>query len=124
MGDLPANEFEFHATSVFASGGMLLSGDDLTTISANRLDMLKKLLPPLGVAAQFSDDRLLVGRVKSQKQELVCLLNWEDQPQAIALPLSRPCEVRDFWSGEVLGKKEGTFTSNLGPRSAKLLVCS
>jgi alpha-galactosidase len=124
MGDLAENEFEFHATSVFASGGMLLSGDDLTTISANRLEMLRKLLPPLGVAAEFADDRLRVGRVKSANREVVCLLNWEDEPQTIAFPLSRPRDVRDFWTGEVLGRKEGTFASNLGPRSARLLVCS
>ena len=31
-GDLPDNEFRFHATAIFASGGMILSGDDLTAI--------------------------------------------------------------------------------------------
>ena len=32
-GDLPDNEFQFHATAIYASGGMILSGDDLTKIS-------------------------------------------------------------------------------------------
>src|SRR6185295_3580230 len=44
MGELPANEFEFHATAIYASGGMVLSGDDLTKIADERLVMLKKLL--------------------------------------------------------------------------------
>ena len=38
-GDLPDNEFQFHATAIYASGGMLLSGDDLTKISEPRLAM-------------------------------------------------------------------------------------
>ena len=42
-------------------GGMTLSGDDLTTIPPDRLAMLKKLLPPAGVAAEFEDDSLRVG---------------------------------------------------------------
>ena len=31
-GDLPEEEFRFHATAIYATGGMILSGDDLTTI--------------------------------------------------------------------------------------------
>jgi alpha-galactosidase len=125
MGDLPANEFVFHATTIYASGGMLLSGDDLTKISTDRLDMLRKLLPPTGVAAIFADDSLRVGRVKLPDREVVCLLNWDDQLQTISFRLSRASRITDFWSGEVLGKHEGVFTSsNMAPHSARLLICS
>ena len=33
-GDLTDNEYQFHATTIYATGGMVLSGDDLTKISA------------------------------------------------------------------------------------------
>ncbi len=46
-------EYRFHATPIMASGGLVLSGDDLSTLPADRLAMLKKLLPPTGVAAEF-----------------------------------------------------------------------
>ena len=39
---------------------MILSGDDLTKITAARLAMLRKLEPPTGVAARFDDDSLEV----------------------------------------------------------------
>ncbi len=54
-GELSEDEFRFHATAIYASGGMILSGDDLTTITPPRLAMLKKLQPPTGRAARFAD---------------------------------------------------------------------
>jgi hypothetical protein len=36
-GDLGEEEFRFHATSIYASGGMIPSGDDLTKIGPARL---------------------------------------------------------------------------------------
>ena len=55
-GNLPAEQYRFHATMAVAYGGMILSGDDLSTLAPDRLEMLKKLLPPTGVAAEFVDD--------------------------------------------------------------------
>jgi alpha-galactosidase len=135
MGDLPLNEFQFHATAIYASGGMLLSGDDLTKISADRLAMLKKLMPPTGKAAEFADDSLRVGIVNLPDVRVVCVFNWEDQPQTIQVPLprptrthpmrTRPTRVTDFWTGEELGRREGSLTiHDLPSRTAKLLVCN
>ena len=45
-GELSEDEYRFHATVIYASGGMILSGDDLTTITPARLAMLRKLQPP------------------------------------------------------------------------------
>src|SRR5262245_33245025 len=86
-GDLPDTEFQFHATVIYASGGMVLSGDDLTKIPAPRLVMLKKLLPPTGIAAEFEDDSLRVGMMKLRDARMVCVLNWDDNPQTIAFRL-------------------------------------
>src|SRR5579871_807993 len=62
-GDITDDEFRFHATAVFAAGGLVLSGDDLTKIAPDRLAMLRKLLPPTGAAAEFEDESLQVGFV-------------------------------------------------------------
>ena len=81
-GDLPDNEFQFHATAIYASGGMILSGDDLTKINEQKLAMLRKLQSPTGVAARFDDDSFRVGRIDLPKRrQVVSLLNWEDAPQ-------------------------------------------
>jgi alpha-galactosidase len=119
-GDLPDNEFQFHATSIYASGGMVLSGDDLTKIPANRLTMLRKLLPPTGVAAQFDDESLEVGRMG----KMICVFNWDETPRNIAVQLPTKARVTDYWSGEDLGVHQGTLAIKLEPHSARLLKCT
>ena len=52
-GTLTEEEFRFHATAIYASGGMILSGDDFTFIPLDRLAMVQKLLPPTGVGSHI-----------------------------------------------------------------------
>ena len=124
MGELPDNEFEFHATAIYASGGMILSGDDLTKISGERLAMLKKLLPPQPVAATFADDSFRVGNIERNGVRTVCVFNWEEAPQTFSILLPRSTQINNFWSGEDLGTHRGTFLiKELPAHSAKVLVC-
>ena len=75
-GDMPIDEYRFHATATFASGGMILSGDDLTTLPADRMEMLRKLLPATARAARFDDETLQRGVVElGGGGTAVCLLN-------------------------------------------------
>src|SRR5215831_13018871 len=123
-GDLPDNEFQFHASAIYASGGMILSGDDLTTINPQKLAMLNRLLPPTGVAAQFTDESLNTGFVKLPRAWMACVFNWEDKPQTFNLDLPRRAKVTDFWDGASLGVQSETVSiKELSPHSAKLLVC-
>ncbi len=123
-GKLPEDEFRFHATAIYASGGMLLSGDDLTRISPERLAMLRVLDPPTGVAARFEDDTFRVGIVDLKDKRLVCLFNWNDAPQTIAFPLEVRSRVTDCWSHADLGVHEGRMEmKDLPPHSATLLAC-
>jgi alpha-galactosidase len=123
-GDLPEDKYRFHATAVYASGGMLLSGDDLTKIRPERLAMLRKLLPPTGVAAEFEDDSLRVGQVRQQGRSVACLLNWDEQPRTLSFRLRGPCRVTDVWTGEDLGRREGTVeVKDVAGHSGRLLRC-
>jgi alpha-galactosidase len=123
-GDLPDEEFQFHATAIYASGGMVLSGDDLTAIPPARLAMLQKLLPPTGVAARFEDDALEVGVVTLPAARMVCVFNWSERPKTFTVPLAAPARLRDFWSGEPLGRHDGSVTvKDVPPHGARLLVC-
>ena len=103
---------------------MLLSGDDLTKISAEKLSMLRKLLPPSGTAARFDDDSFRVGRVQLERREVVAVLNWNEAPQDVSITLSRRCRITDFWSDVVLGTHSGTFKiDDMIGRSGRLLIC-
>jgi alpha-galactosidase len=122
-GDLSEDEFRFHATAIYASGGMILSGDDLTKISPERLSMLKRLLPPTGVAASFEDDSMRIGVVKTGSDTMVCLFNWEDSPQSLSCRLPASGRITDYWTGEVLKQHNGALNiDNVPPRSARLVV--
>ena len=124
-GDLPENEFQFHATAIYASGGLLLSGDDLTKISAEKLSMLRKLQPPTGVAARFDDDTFRVGRIALKGRKVVSVLNWSDSPQHVSVRLTRRCRITDFWSDAPLGTHSGSFEiKDMPARSGRLLICA
>jgi alpha-galactosidase len=124
-GELTDDEFRFHATAIYATGGMVLSGDDLTSIPEPRLAMLKKLVPPTGIPATFDDERLLVGTVRLSNRTVLCLFNWLDTPQTIRAAIERPALVTDFWTGDSLGRRDyhGIEIKDMSPHSARLLVC-
>ncbi len=119
---VPLNELQFHATTVHASGGMLLSGDDLPTLTPERVALLKKLIPPTGRAARFADETLAVGRGPNGKGEFLYLFNWGDQPAERVVSLPRPAGLKNYWTGELLGQYEGEYrVPALAPHTALLL---
>ena len=123
-GELPDNEFTFHASVIYATGGMVLSGDDLTTISKERLAMLRKLQPPTGVAARFEDASLRAGTIDLQRQRIACFFNWSDAPDTIAVQVEGACQLRDFWTDEDRGRHAGGRLSlTLPARTARLIIC-
>jgi alpha-galactosidase len=123
-GDLTDNEYQFHATAIFASGGMVLSGDDMTKIAPARLAMLKKLIPPSGVAAEFTDSLLRTGFARVKGKTFLCGFNWGDVPDSIFFKLPKPAKITDFWSGEDFGHQERAFIlKDVPAHSARLLVC-
>ena len=123
-GALSEDEFRFHATVIFASGGMILSGDDLTTITPARLAMLKKLQPPTGRAARFADTSMQVGVVDLQGRQAICLLNWDDEPRDLTYTLARPYRVRELWTDEDLGTRTGNLTITVAPHGGKVMICT
>ena len=124
-GNLAEDEYRYHASAIYGSGGLILSGDDLTKLPAGRLATLRKLLPPSGTAARFEDETLQVGRVPLAGREVICLFNHEDAPKSLSARLDRPCRVVNFWTGADLGHREGTLTIEaMPPHSARLLICT
>jgi alpha-galactosidase len=109
---------------MYASGGMVLSGDDLTTLPPARAAMLRTLLPPTGVAAEFDDETLRVGHVRRPDRRLICLFNWDDVPRTLTVRLPAAVTVTDHWTGESLGHRQGVLSFEMEPRSARLLRTS
>jgi alpha-galactosidase len=124
-GNLTDDQFRFHASAIFATGGMILSGDDLTTITPARLAMLRKLQPPSATAARFADVSLRVGVVDLPGRKAICLFNWTEASQHTEYSLSRSTHVRDFWTDEDLGRlAAGRHALTLAPHSGRVLMCT
>jgi alpha-galactosidase len=119
---MPIEEYRFHASAIMASGGLVLSGDDLSTLPADRLAMLKKLLPPTGVAAEFADENLTVGTVKLRDRTLLCVFNWSDEAAKIPVKVARSGEVSDLWSGQSYGRQTALEVRLKGHEGTVLVV--
>jgi len=120
-GELTDDECRFHATAIYATGGMVLSGDDLTAIPPARAAMLRRLLPPTGVAAEFDDESLEVGVVRLRDARLFCAFNWDDAPRTRVLQVGRGAAVVDVWTGEPLTPRGAALQIVMPPRTARLL---
>jgi len=120
---LPENEFIYHATNVFATGGMLLSGDDLTKMTPAKLTMLKKLIPPAGKAARFQNEKFETGVTRMSGCDMYSIFNRDDTAayRRIVLPAGK-YRLTDVWTGEDIGIFENEYIlAALAPRSARLI---
>jgi alpha-galactosidase len=124
-GELTEEEVRFHATAIFASGGMVLSGDDLTQIAADRMAMLQALVPPGSAAARFEDSSFRTGVVGLRDGVAVCFLNWDDEPRVLSAPAPRASRVRELWTGEDRGPHAGgALRMAVPPHGGRVLVCT
>jgi alpha-galactosidase len=118
------DEFLFHATAIYASGGMVLSGDNLASLSDEKLATLRKLLPPTDQPASFDDASCRIGRIESEDHLKLCLFNWDDTPSDMTVALPGSYLVHDFWTGEELGQHQQMLQiRGLAAHAARLLVC-
>lgn len=121
-GDPAANEKQFHAVATYASGGMLLSGDDLTRLPQNQFATLRRCATSTGTAARFASERLELGTIDDGNARYLVLLNWSNEPTRHAAQLEEPCRIVDVFTDEDLGTHDREFVlPTLAPRSGRLL---
>jgi len=119
---LTDDEIMFHATAIYATGGAIISSDEIGGLPAQKLAMLRKFLPPSRTAAKFSDENFRVGRIDQKVQQMVFLFNWGDSPESMSFLLDSPSKIVDFWTDEDLGVHEGSFQTDVAPHGARQLV--
>ena len=79
------DELLFHATLIHATGGMVLTGDDMRTYGDLEKSRLAELCPPSGKAMRFDSEDFSIGR--SEDGTSVALLNWTNEPRDFTVPL-------------------------------------
>lgn len=119
---LTRKEFLFNATYTLASGGMVLSSDDITEFTEQNVTDLKKLLPPQGTAAVFDKDDACVGRIQLDEEQIICIFNFEDVPRSFTVRTETSGRVKDFWSEEEIAEWDcGEHAVHLEGHSARAL---
>lgn len=121
--DITDDEFLFHATYICAVGGMVLSGDDLSNTSLERLDVLKYLLSSEHISAKFDDDSFKIGRKTLNKKEILCLFNWNDSAEDLKVDVNGQYSVYDVWHKKDMGLYEDSIEVKMMPRSGLVLEC-
>ena len=117
------NEFIYNATYILASGGMVLSGDDITEFTTQDEKYLKKLLPPSGVAAMFESDDCNIGHLSIKGEEIFCFFNKENETRNFQITLNHAGRVKNFWTEEDFGMwKQGTRMISVEGHSAAAYV--
>ncbi len=120
-GRVTRDEFMFNAAYVLASGGMVLSGDDMTVLLEDNKKIIQKLLPPIGEAAIFDNTDYKVGRIKLDNGVIICVFNYDDKPCDMEIKIDGFCTVADFWTDEEFGLfTEVISICSMSPHSAKV----
>jgi alpha-galactosidase len=97
------NQYMFHAALIYATGGMLLSGDDVGSIPANRMKILRSVAVPTGIAARWNANTFDYGWINDGKLKKLVILNWSKIPKTFTIPIDKPCKVKDFFTGQEVG---------------------
>ncbi len=121
-------EARIRATTVALSGGHVMLSEDLRTISADRLEMVKRILPPLKKSARpvnlfenpFPDGYPSIWCLDIERetgsQKTVALFNFDRSsmefmlnPELLGIPDDMEYIALEWWEGKWLGR----FTSNM-----------
>ena len=124
-GPVTRSEFLFNAAYTMASGGMVLSSDDISALREENIALLRKLLPPVPTAAEFDDDSFTVGRaVMEDGKTILCLFNFTDEAKDISADLDGSFTVYDLFEDGDMGRAENRIVfAGFAPHSAKVLIC-
>jgi alpha-galactosidase len=118
------DEFKFHTAYIYASGGMILSGDDTASMSAVNKSIINEILKTKNIAARFDDDSFRIGRIIDGDDEILCLFNWGDSNSSLEVKLKSSCQVVDYWTGKELGAHiENIVLKDMPLHSSRMLVC-
>ncbi|WP_127585603.1 alpha-galactosidase [Paenibacillus koleovorans] len=139
---IPLNEARITASMFGLSGGPIMLGDEIVSISEERLNLIKKCLPQYEKMAKPADlftsvypDWPKVFNLKVSKPweewQVVGLLNTEPTTKIFELAMHEldldsqtDYTVFDFWDEMYLGEARGTLTVEVPPYSIKVLRVS
>lgn len=134
---LPVEQARAWATLQGLTGQALMASDRLPDLSAERIEIMKRVFPaldvrPLDLFPSLRTKHVWDLKVKhlSRSYDVVGLFNFDrEQASAVALSWtelgldeSKPVHIFDFWNDEYLGSYEKGFSVEIAPASCRVLT--
>jgi len=118
------DEFAFNAAYTMASGGMVLSGDDVSGLTDKNTELLRRLLPPTDHAALFDDGSFTVGRARLfDGRPIIYVFNFDDFKKDIKIKIDGKAEAYDIIENKSLGVYENEIAlKDFKPHFARALI--
>jgi len=135
--EMPLNHARLICSWVALSGQLNLSSDWLPGLPAERLDILKRTMPPHGAKARpadlFDNDPPRIWVVsdagRAGRRDVVGLFNWSDKEATIAMPLGRlgidpflEFDAFDYWENTLLPSVKGELRLSVPAQSCRVLA--
>lgn len=118
-----ANEYAYHYALMAASGGALLSGDDIVKMTPATIKRLEMLMPPAERSAEADDMTYTCLRRKTEGGMVLYFLNKNDTPLEIAAPLAGKYAIRNVFSGREEGEFADEFRIKAEPCTGYIFSC-
>ena len=118
---LMENEIEYHKCAVFAAGGFVLAGDDLSRYDLADFDTLKIFLHEKHMPAVFSSLDFSVGYMSADGCSYAVVFNPDDSPCTKSVRCGQEALAYDVFAKHSIGKCNGSVELTIPPRSARLI---
>lgn len=122
--NVPFNEYMFCAAYVLASGGMILSSDDVSALSNKEIAVLKKMLPPTSVSAEFNDTfEVGISKLDDEKRRIF-VFNYGDEAKEYCLSIKKDEKIFDYWTDELVSSGQDEYKLKLEPHTSAVFECT
>ena len=134
---IPIQQARLITSWVALSGQVYLNSDWIPGLPAERLDIIKRTIPPHGATARPVDYfETIMPRIwivtdprRSERRDVLGLYNWENEEQSISCTAAKagldPAKTYfafDFWGNAPADSFTGRFTYKLPPRSCRVIA--
>ncbi len=119
--ELTENELRIHKSLMFVSGGMMLSGDDMTAYTRENLRDAMILLGTPDAAPEVDCFDTSVVRISDRFARYVGIFNTSDEERVFRVAAPGAAAAESIWGQRSVRVEDGSFAVTLPPRDADVL---
>ncbi len=114
------------ATTVALSGGTVLINEEIETLEKDRLELIKQVIDPIGIAAYpenfFEYPCVSKVALKANNKCIKAVYNWNDSEKEDFINNDKTVLAFDCWSKEYLGEFEGNISLNIPAHGVRAIL--